>query len=91
MVKHKRFVYSIREVFESGEQILVCTGVAITDFTILTAAYCMEKYEPTDNYTKLRVSNEQYSHGILTSESHMDYGSGFSEVADICIVTVIFL
>ena len=51
----------------------------------------MEKYEPTDNYTKLRVSNEQYSHGILTSESHMDYGSGFSEVADICIVTVIFL
>ena len=49
----------------------------------------MQKYEKTNNYTKLRVSNENTNREVLTSDSHADYESGFSDFTDICIVTVI--
>ena len=88
---HQRSVYSINEISESGEKIPLCTGVALTVVTILTAAYCMQKYEETNNYINLYVSDVKTSHKVLTSESHADYGGGFSEFSDICIVTVIFL
>ena len=90
-IELQRSVYSINEVSESGEEIPFCTGVALSISTILTAAYCMKKYEKADNYTNLRVSNDETMHEVLTSESHADYEGGFSEFTDICIVTVIKL
>ena len=91
LARHKRYLYSISEVSESSEQIPFCTGVSLTAICILTAAHCMQKYEKANNYTKLRVANNKKSHEVLTSESHVDYKTGFSEFTDICIVTVIFL
>ena len=76
------YIASLRNKY--GYQI--CSGVAISVFHVLTAAYCIRGYEKVPSFDNMTVWIECNIHFIRDMKSHSKYN--FTEDYDIGVIKV---